>query len=772
MVEDENLNFEEKRALVASSLLGGHPQESSVNGSTPEHLLFFNSPTTAEPKAEQPTRETVVRFSPRSSVLRSRPPSSTSSTRSSPNSRRINFSAFGKLFKPWKWKRRKKSEQFEAASKSLERKISVRATRDELIKKGILLPEYHIIPKIPHLILTTFSEPNKGKTDNNVKASGIDVRSKSPYLGGPLESESKYLLERKRDSTDHHPQAGEESKSQKTTRRRATLPEESHSKALMSGLNQEDPGGDYPHFNNCPPPPPPSSQRYNSSPRPGSLVKSGGGKKTRWLLCYPAGGAASSGSPSPPSETCSNASTPSPTDHGFRIPNSYSNERPTSLPVALLNNSSASSVKNMVGSDLNPLSIDPNEGVTPSQSSGGGGLGGCRSLVEGEDPSQSLGLIDIGVIPPPPMFSSPSPSHSYMQGGQQQHNGNGQCVDSAASHDLSDLHFQTFIPDDYADDYGSEDHGQDDNCCRRGGGGNDDDEIDEEEIDDEEELGEEEEEEDFDDEEEEDDFIPPSQSYRISGRLVQTIPAKEPSIHAVPLKSALKKTTSGSNHSSSSKELKVSHQSNSSIPSRPLRLGSLGYREDKENHGPRIEEDEGPILYRDDVEDEDRLAAKLARKDSLAIKLSQRPERQELIDRNILQAISDEERKIDRSAIGAKLIRRLSLRPSAEELEERNILRKNSSEEFRREKEEKKRYLLRKLSFRPSVEELKSRKIIKFNDYIEVTPCHEYDRRADKPWTRLTPKDKASIRKELNDFKSTEMDVHEESRHLTRFHRP
>ena len=58
--------------------------------------------------------------------------------------------------------------------------------------------------------------------------------------------------------------------------------------------------------------------------------------------------------------------------------------------------------------------------------------------------------------------------------------------------------------------------------------------------------------------------------------------------------------------------------------------------------------------------------------------------------------------------------------------------------------------------------------IIKFNDYIEVTPCSEYDRRADKPWTRLTPKDKASIRKELNDYKSNEMDVHEESRHLTR----
>ncbi|KAJ8279878.1 hypothetical protein COCON_G00069440 [Conger conger] len=31
---------------------------------------------------------------------------------------------------------------------------------------------------------------------------------------------------------------------------------------------------------------------------------------------------------------------------------------------------------------------------------------------------------------------------------------------------------------------------------------------------------------------------------------------------------------------------------------------------------------------------------------------------------------------------------------------------------------------------------------------------------------------RAAIRKELNEFKSTEMEVHESSRHLTRFHRP
>ena len=77
------------------------------------------------------------------------------------------------------------------------------------------------------------------------------------------------------------------------------------------------------------------STSSSSAPPPKTLSK-----RTRWLLCYPSGGATNSESPSPPSETAgpdSNMSTPSPTDHGFKMPNSYSNERPTSLPVALLN---------------------------------------------------------------------------------------------------------------------------------------------------------------------------------------------------------------------------------------------------------------------------------------------------------------------------------------------------------------------------------------------------------------------------------------------------
>ena len=41
--------------------------------------------------------------------------------------------------------------------------------------------------------------------------------------------------------------------------------------------------------------------------------------------------------------------------------------------------------------------------------------------------------------------------------------------------------------------------------------------------------------------------------------------------------------------------------------------------------------------------------------------------------------------------------------------------------------------------------------------------------RADKPWIRLRPEDKAAIRKELNEFKRHEMEVHPESEYMTRY---
>ncbi|XP_075729388.1 phosphatase and actin regulator 2 isoform X7 [Rhipicephalus microplus] len=278
------------------------------------------------------------------------------------------------------------------------------------------------------------------------------------------------------------------------------------------------------------------------------------------------------------------------------------------------------------------------------------------------------------------------------------------------------------------------------------------------------------------------------------GPLVEEIPAKEPPrSSALPRKSALKKQQVNGAHATQQQLTAAQarlrptriHLSPSGAQS-PLPPGlQLHEGSNKENHWPppppsaggdnhSDSDEDGPINWRDYYGDDEqgRLAAKIARKDSLALKLSQRPDRQELIDKNILQMQSDRERQESREAVGNKLTRRLSLRPTPEELEQRNILKLQTAEELKKEKEQKKKVLIRKLSFRPTIEELKERKIIRFNDYVEVTQAQDYDRRADKPWTRLTPKDKAAIRKELNEFKSMEMEVHEDSRHLTRFHRP
>ncbi|XP_077089822.1 phosphatase and actin regulator 1 isoform X1 [Siphateles boraxobius] len=185
------------------------------------------------------------------------------------------------------------------------------------------------------------------------------------------------------------------------------------------------------------------------------------------------------------------------------------------------------------------------------------------------------------------------------------------------------------------------------------------------------------------------------------------------------------------------------------------------------------EEDEEEEDDDDDSLFTSTLALRILRKDSLAIKLSNRPSKRELEDKNILPMMSDQERLESRQQIGTKLTRRLSQRPSAEELEQRNILKPRNEQEELEEKRELKKRLSRKLSQRPTVEELREAKIlIRFSDYVEVAEAQDYDRRADKPWTRLTAADKAAIRKELNEFKSTEMEVHESSRHLTRFHRP
>uniref|UniRef100_A0A3Q3NHB7 Phosphatase and actin regulator n=1 Tax=Labrus bergylta TaxID=56723 RepID=A0A3Q3NHB7_9LABR len=208
--------------------------------------------------------------------------------------------------------------------------------------------------------------------------------------------------------------------------------------------------------------------------------------------------------------------------------------------------------------------------------------------------------------------------------------------------------------------------------------------------------------------------------------------------------------------------------------------GRYTHEEEDEEEEEEEDEEEDDEEEEDEDEEEDddtfftsSLAMKVLRKDSLAIKLSNRPTKRDLEDKNILPMQSDQERLEFRQQTATKLTRRLSQRPTAEELEQRNILKPRNDLEEQEEKREIKRHLSKKLSQRPTVEELREAKIlIRFSDYVEVAEAQDYDRRADKPWTRLTAADKAAIRKELNEFKSTEMEVHESSRHLTRFHRP
>ncbi|GFW07673.1 phosphatase and actin regulator 2 [Trichonephila clavipes] len=53
------------------------------------------------------------------------------------------FVLLRKIFEPWQWKRRKKRNRFEQTSRTLERKISMRSTKDQLVKEDVLMPVKH-----------------------------------------------------------------------------------------------------------------------------------------------------------------------------------------------------------------------------------------------------------------------------------------------------------------------------------------------------------------------------------------------------------------------------------------------------------------------------------------------------------------------------------------------------------------------------------------------------------------------------------------------------
>ncbi|XP_069846193.1 phosphatase and actin regulator 3 isoform X1 [Dipodomys merriami] len=205
--------------------------------------------------------------------------------------------------------------------------------------------------------------------------------------------------------------------------------------------------------------------------------------------------------------------------------------------------------------------------------------------------------------------------------------------------------------------------------------------------------------------------------------------------------------------------------------------GAKESEENKENLLLNSELKDDLLLYQDEEVLNDSIISgtlpRKCKKELLAVKLRNRPSKQELEERNIFPRRTDEERQEIRQQIEMKLSKRLSQRPAVEELERRNILKQRNDQTEQEERREIKQRLTRKLNQRPTVDELRDRKIlIRFSDYVEVAKAQDYDRRADKPWTRLSAADKAAIRKELNEYKSNEMEVHASSKHLTRFHRP
>ncbi|XP_075163949.1 uncharacterized protein LOC142236606 isoform X5 [Haematobia irritans] len=650
------LNFEEKRQLIASSL-------------SLSDILHCNPPPGVQDNKDQVNAKKQNGAALRTNSLGS-------GTRTPPLERKSKLSALGRFFKPWKWRRKKKSEKFEAASKSLERKISVRANREELVQKGILLPE-------SPLGNIQEPEPRKDKTDAQHGGNGtLSPNTEQPPCQGSMLP----------------PPGGGSGGSQ-----------QNHSH-MVSGRDQHD-----------------SHTQNSKMERPNTL---GTNKLARRVnVCYEHYPDGSSG-------------------------NSMMGGPPGSTPP-------------------------PYADASGHHHHGGKMVGG---VMLSELPEPPIPLSEIGPIPPPPMFSTPSPT---LVAGRPHGPGA-----------VNDKDYQPY--DDYDNDH------------------------------------------DHDDNDSDNDYNYQHYPNHIDTQRIEEIPAKEPKPNAVPLKSALKKKTGHNVNSSSSPATPIQDHTNAngSLPQgmgggaggsgnnsgvggsgmsnnashtstshqRPLVVrqdATNSYNlkpilrpriricrqqmfninlpctmENKENTRPFVirenssdssDDDASRVLYRDD--DTSR-QAKIARKESLSLKLQLRPDKQDLINRNILHPVNDNDVKESKEAIGARLIRRLSMRPTADELVERNILKTQTPAEEKKQKEEKKSYLLRKLSFRPTVEELKEKKIIRFNDYIEVTQAHDYDRRADKPWTRLTPKDKAAIRKELNEFKSSEMAVHEGSRHLTRFHRP
>ncbi|CAI9535699.1 unnamed protein product [Staurois parvus] len=601
-----------------------------------------------------------------------------------PAKRKSKFSGIGKLFKPWKWRKRKSSDNFRETSEVLERKISMRKPKEELIKRGVLieLPEEDIpvtaeSPPLRngHMSQRTAEPQEKDKSlKRSSRQDSVGSRPNSqvePAQQNLREPSKQPLLPPKRPlstsvSTGHNQNEGQKVEQNPTVTRLPSSAPNPAPRTLHPAPKQ-------------PPVPPPKPQNRNSNPLMAELCQALAGNTLTPVGSRPSPPLPAKRGPPPATDVISNREKTT----SILIPPPPANE-PTvpSLPSPTLPPQSLA-LHPSPPEDPLPVEVHP-----------------PRKEEEKEETSLTVPLLPLH-IRIQQALNSPQPL-PVIDNAQRAHslsffpNDLGQGEEKTRVRSLPITIELLKVPDD---------------------------------DDDEEEMSLEED-------------LPPEVLNPHASRVYI---GDVPSVTVIP----------------------------SYIP----QSVQEEEEEEEEDAGISDSDSEGPILYKEEEEEEEddeeqtsSLANKVKRKDTLAMKLGGKASSQD--PSTELPQRSREEWNQIRQQIGSQLNRRLSQRPTAEELEQRNILQQKNEADRLAEKREIKRRLTRKLSQRPTVAELLERKILRFNEYVEVTDAHDYDRRADKPWTKLTPADKAAIRKELNDFKSTEMAVHDESRHYTRFHRP
>ncbi|XP_061824675.1 phosphatase and actin regulator 2 isoform X2 [Nerophis lumbriciformis] len=532
---------------------------------------------------------------------------------------RGKLSTLGRLFKPWKWRKKKSSDRFQDLSKVLERKISTRQTREELIKKGVLIPEQDegVSRGTQNGHATSSVSPEQVKVEMESTVTGPAQQAATPVSNddNTERRESKAMAraaQAKKAPTSSKPAGGtvtrhrdSSSGAKKTVKAPGKQGSSAQTKANTRSANN-------------------ASRAIAKSSHP--KKSQGGGTKA--TTPNPAPRSRPPKDPAPPSEGGEARTTQKAENGASSVSPKASSETP-SQPEEVKSSDSSSKVPQ----ETPPAPQEPPEDQPP-----------CADAPVGQDTTPDTPALHCAHV----NTATEDTSFTEAEGDPPEEEEPGRSAEDGCD--------------------AQEDHGEsaEESCSR-------------------------------------------------------------------PADSDALKPQGGLSVNTENAEVTV-------IPDRPTAECQTS-----------DSDSDGPILYRDEEEEEEdeylnsSLAIKIRRRDTLNIKLGNRPSKTELEEKNILPRSSETERLELRQQIGSKLVRSLSQRPSTEELEQRNILKQKNEAEEHQAKQEIKRKLSRKLSVRPTVAELIARRILRFNEYVEVTDAKDYDRRADKPWTRLTPADKIQL---------------------------